>query len=52
MARKLRAQTTVSVRWIAQRLAMGTRGHVAHLLYLKGHSSANPQESNQPVLGI
>jgi putative transposase len=52
LAAKLRAETTVSVSWIAQRLAMGTRGHLAHLLYLKGQTSAGPQQSNQPGLNI
>jgi hypothetical protein len=33
LAAKLRAQTTVTAGWIAERLHMGTRGHLAHLLY-------------------
>lgn len=49
---RLRAQTTVSVSWIARRLAMGTRGHLAHLLYLKGHPGAAPEPSNQAGLNI
>ncbi len=52
LAAKLRAETTVSVSWIAQRLAMGTRGHLAHLLYLKGQTCAEPQQSNQASLNI
>ena len=52
LAAKLRAETTVSVSWIAQRLAMGTRGHLAHLLYLKAHPGAERQPSNQPGLEI
>jgi hypothetical protein len=52
LAAKLRAETTVSVSWIAQRLAMGTRGHLAHLLYLKSQTPAEPQQSNQPSLNI
>lgn len=52
LAAKLRAKTTVSVGWIARRLAMGTRGHLAHLLYLKSHPPAEPQQSNQPSLNI
>ena len=52
MARKLRAETTVSVSWIARRLAMGTRGHLAHLLYLKGQTPAEPQRANQCSLNI
>ena len=50
-AAKLRAETSVSVRWIAQRLVMGTRGHLALLLYLKGRTCAGPQQSNQPGPG-
>ena len=33
MARRLRAETTMTLAWIAQRLQMGTKTHVAHLLY-------------------
>lgn len=33
MAARLRAETTMTVGWIAERLAMGTRGHLNHLLY-------------------
>jgi hypothetical protein len=33
LAMKLRAETTVTVEWIAARLEMGTRGHLTHLLY-------------------
>ncbi len=33
MAVRLRAETTMTVKWIAQRLHMGTPGHVHHLLY-------------------
>ena len=28
-----RAETTMTVGWIAERLAMGTRGYLNHLLY-------------------
>jgi len=52
LAAKLRSQTPVSVSWIAGRLAMGTRGHLARLLYLKGQTSTEPQPSNQPTLSI
>jgi hypothetical protein len=52
LAAKLRAETTVSVRWIAQGLAMGTRGHLAHRLYLQGQTPSRPQPSNQPGLNI
>jgi hypothetical protein len=33
LAARLRAETMLTVGWIAQRLAMGTRGHLNHLLY-------------------
>lgn len=33
LAAKLRAQTTMTLGWIANRLQMGTRGHLTHLLY-------------------
>jgi hypothetical protein len=29
----LRAETTMTVGWIAERLGMGTRSHLNHLLY-------------------
>ena len=35
IAKRLRAETTVTLQWIAARLHMGTRGHVSHLLYWK-----------------
>ena len=33
LAAQLRAETTLTVAWIAERLEMGTRGHLNHLLY-------------------
>ena len=33
VAARLRAETTMTVGWIAERLEMGTRGHHNHLLY-------------------
>jgi len=33
MAQRLRAETTMPLTWIAERLEMGTRMHLAHLLY-------------------
>jgi hypothetical protein len=33
MSARLRAETTMTVRWIAERLAMGTRGYLNHLLF-------------------
>ena len=32
-AARLRAETTMTVGWIAERLAMGTRGYLNNLLY-------------------
>ena len=33
MSERMGAQTTMTVGWIAERLAMGTRGYLNHLLY-------------------
>jgi hypothetical protein len=33
LAARRRAETTMTVGWIAERLAMGTRGYLNHLLY-------------------
>jgi len=33
IARRLRAETTVTMHWIAERLRMGSKGHLTHLLY-------------------
>jgi hypothetical protein len=33
LANHLRAETTMTLKWIAERLSMGTRGYLAHLLY-------------------
>jgi hypothetical protein len=33
MAQRLRAEPTMTLAWIAQRLRMGTKTHLAHLLY-------------------
>jgi len=33
IARRLRAETTVTMQWIAARLHMGTKTHLSHLLY-------------------
>lgn len=38
LAMRLRAETTLSVGWIADRLGMGTRGHLNHLLYRRRKS--------------
>ena len=36
LAERLRGETTMTLRWIADRLGMGTRGHLTHLLYWQG----------------
>ena len=36
MALRLRRETTMTLAWIAQRLQMGTKTHLAHLLYWQG----------------
>ena len=33
LASKLRAEITVTLSWLAERLKMGTRGQLTHLLY-------------------
>jgi hypothetical protein len=33
LAARLRAETVMTVKWIAERLRMGTPGHASHLLY-------------------
>ena len=49
LALKLRTETTVTIGWIAQRLQMGTRAHLAHLLC---HAKCAPASTDQPTLGI
>lgn len=45
VAKRLRAQTTVTLKWIAQRLCMGTRGHLTHLLYWHNRDKPAPAKS-------
>jgi len=52
LAAKLRAETTVTVSWLAERLNMGTRGHLAHLLFTHHHAQTEPSPTNQIRLGI
>jgi REP element-mobilizing transposase RayT len=40
LAARLRAETTMTVGWIAERLEMGTRGHLNHLLYRRRKTGA------------
>lgn len=41
LAAKLRAQTTMTLEWIANRLQMGTHGHLTHLLYRYEHTTSD-----------
>lgn len=45
LAKRLRAETTMKLNWIAQRLHMGTRGYLAHLLYW--YDRKNPKRKKQ-----
>src|SRR6266508_1474199 len=36
LAQRLRVETTVTLKWIAERLRIGTRDHPTHLLYWRG----------------
>ena len=38
LAQRLRRETTMTVGWIAERLKMGTRTQLTHLLYLDGRT--------------
>lgn len=38
LAGRLRAETTMTAGWIAERLGMGTRGYLNHLLYRRRKS--------------
>ena len=52
LAVRLRGETTVSVEWIARRLTMGTRGHLANLLYQDGQTRHQPSTTRQPTLNL
>ena len=48
IAQRLRNQTTMTLHWIAQRLHMGSAGHLSHLLYRKPPSAPQgPEEATQ-----
>src|ERR1035438_8999950 len=51
LAARLRAETTVTLDWIAKRLRMGARAHLTHLLYLHEHASSEPPLSVRMVFG-
>jgi len=50
LAGELRSQTTLPLAWIADRLNLGTRGHLAWLLPQRGKSRLAP--TNQRLLRI
>ena len=52
LAARLRAETTVTFSWIAHRLAMGTRGHLAHLLYRNQRTRTGLPLPNRPSPNI
>lgn len=41
LAARLRVETVVTVKWIAERLAMGAPGYVNHLLYRRRKAGRN-----------
>jgi len=49
LAKRLRAQTTVTLKWIAQRLHVGTRGHLTHLLYWHGRKKRARSEYSNTI---
>jgi hypothetical protein len=51
LARQLRSQTTMPLAWIAERLNMGSRGHLAWLLQQRG-KSRHAAPANQRLLRI
>jgi hypothetical protein len=51
LARELRSQTTMPLAWIAERLNMGSRGHLAWPLQQRGASRPSVP-ADQCLLGI
>ena len=47
LVEQLRAETTVTLRWIAARLCIGTRGHLTHLLYWYNREKSPKQQSRR-----
>ena len=47
LARKLRTESTMTLGWIANRLAVGTRGHLVQLLLTKATVQAQSSDGNQ-----
>ena len=50
LAGQLRALTTVTIKWIAERLCMGTRGHLTHLLYWHGREQSALQKARRRAI--
>ncbi len=46
LAQRLRVETTVTLKWIAERLRIGTRGHPTHLLYWRGRKKPLKKPTN------
>jgi hypothetical protein len=49
---EVRVRTTVTFSWLADRLSMGTRGYLVHLLSLNAPSKTDPGPGNQLRLEI
>jgi len=47
LAQRPRVETTVTLKWIAERLRMGTRGHLTHLLYWLGRNKQAAQKASE-----
>jgi len=45
IALRLRQQTTMTLAWIAQRVQMGTKTHLSHLLYWMSEAKVNNTDS-------
>ena len=52
LAAKLRADTTMTVAWIAERLKTGSRGHLIYLLGQPQKAQADGPAAHQPELPI
>ena len=45
VAVRLRRETTMTLAWIAEQLEMGTKTHLAHLLYWRGREGGRPDDT-------
>ena len=48
IAQRLRAETTMTLRWIAEKLHMGERSHLTHLLYWSGREKPLARSTVKP----